>query len=351
MSVALRTVALVGVIFLLRAAAPLLIPLVLAVLISYALEPVVGWLVRQRLPRALAAAVVVTLVLGGIVAGLYTARDDAARVLENLPTVARNVQHTLWRSDDSPARHVREAASVISRAPGEAAAEPGRAAVVDDGASMESLVAEWMYFGVGSLMALIGHASVIIFLVFFLLAAGDHVGDRLVEIASDHERRKVISRIVADINAQLQRFLLVRLATAVVVAVATWAVLAWVNVPHPAAWGLLAGVLNSIPYLGPVIVSGGLLVVTWAETGDPGLAVFAAGAALGVTALEGWLLTPVWLGRTERMHVLVIFVGVLFWTWMWGPWGTVLAVPMLVVVKAVADRVDELKPFGRLLAP
>ena len=76
-----------------------------------------------------------------------------------------------------------------------------------------------------------------------------------------------------------------------------------------------------------------------------------SGAALAITSLEGWLLTPPLLGKAARMNALVVFLGLLVWTWIWGAWGTILAVPMLVMVKSVADHVESLKPVSRLMAP
>ena len=70
-----------------------------------------------------------------------------------------------------------------------------------------------------------------------------------------------------------------------------------------------------------------------------------------LTSLEGWLLTPPLMGKAERMSALVVFVGLMLWTWLWGEWGTVLAVPMLVIIKSVADHVESAKPLGRLMAP
>jgi predicted PurR-regulated permease PerM len=123
------------------------------------------------------------------------------------------------------------------------------------------------------------------------------------------------------------------------------------GVRHAATWGILAGVFNSIPYFGPVIVSGGLFLVGMIQGGGMTQAVQMSGAAILITSLEGWLLTPALMGKAERMSALVVFLGVLLWTWIWGPWGTVLAVPMLVIVKSVADHVKPLRPIGRLMAP
>ena len=76
-----------------------------------------------------------------------------------------------------------------------------------------------------------------------------------------------------------------------------------------------------------------------------------SGAAIVITSLEGWLITPPLMGKVERMSALVVFLGLLLWTWVWGAWGTVLAVPMLVIIKSVADHVRQLRPVGRLMAP
>jgi predicted PurR-regulated permease PerM len=205
---------------------------------------------------------------------------------------------------------------------------------------------------VGSIFALAGHLTVIVFLIFFLLLSGHHVRDRIVEVSGpDKEDQRLAARIIDDVNAQIQRFLLVRLVTSAVVAAVTWGVLALMGVANAAVWGILAGVFNSIPYFGPVIVSGGLLVVGLVQGGGAAEALKMAGAALVITSLEGWLLTPPLMGKAERMSLLAVFLGLLLWTWIWGAWGTILAVPMLVVLKSLGDHVESLKPVGRLMAP
>jgi predicted PurR-regulated permease PerM len=116
-------------------------------------------------------------------------------------------------------------------------------------------------------------------------------------------------------------------------------------------WGIAAGLFNSIPYFGPIIVSGGLFLVGLVQGGGMTQALQIAGIALVITTLEGWLVTPPLLGKAEGMSALAVFLGLLLWTWIWGAWGTILAVPMLVILKAVADHTPALKPLGRLMAP
>jgi predicted PurR-regulated permease PerM len=98
------------------------------------------------------------------------------------------------------------------------------------------------------------------------------------------------------------------------------------------------------------MVSGGLFGVAFLQFDQPLLAFEISLLALAITSLEGWVLQPLLLGRVQRMHVVVVFIGVLVWTWIWGPWGTVLAVPMMAAIKSIADHVEPLRPVSRLLA-
>lgn len=306
----------------LRTARELLIPVTMAVLISYALEPVVARLERVRIPRLLGAGLLLLLVMGGVAWGVYALRDEMKEVTQAVPEATRRAGE--WLGLEQSARQAEDAA----RSP----------AVVQQ--------------GVGWLLSAAGHLTVVVFLVYFLLISGEHFRQRFIEVAGRHlERRRITIDVLDDINRQIQRFLLVRAVTSAIVGVATWAALAVMDVRQAAVWGVLAGVFNSIPYFGPVIVSGGLLVVGFLQFGEPVAALKIAAIALAITALEGWLLEPPLLGKAERMHVVVIFLGVLFWTWLWGGWGTILAVPMLVVVKSICDHVEPLAPVSRLLAP
>ena len=114
-------------------------------------------------------------------------------------------------------------------------------------------------------------------------------------------------------------------------------------------WGVVAGVMNTIPYFGAFIATIGIGVVAFLQFGETTTPLIAAGIALTITSLEGWLLTPVLLGRSAQMNSVAVFAGLLFWTWMWGIWGTLLAVPMMMVVKSVCDHVEDFQPVADFL--
>ncbi len=139
--------------------------------------------------------------------------------------------------------------------------------------------------------------------------------------------------IIDNISSQIGRFIIVQIFTSVVVGVATWAALAYVGLEQAALWGLLAGIFNSIPYYGPLIVSGGLALVAFLQFGTIYMMLVVAGVSLVITSLEGWLLTPMLMGKVASMNRVAVFVGLLFWSWAWGVWGMLLAVPMMMSIK------------------
>jgi predicted PurR-regulated permease PerM len=159
----------------------------------------------------------------------------------------------------------------------------------------------------------------------------------------------VTVQILDDINRQIARFLLVRVVTSVAVGVATWFAFRLVGLEQAGLWALLAGVFNSIPYFGPVIVAGVTAVVAFLQFGTIAMTAYVSGISLVITSLEGWVLTPWLTSRTARSNEVAVFIGLIFWTFVWGIWGTLLAVPMLVAVKAYCDRIEDLKPIGELL--
>jgi predicted PurR-regulated permease PerM len=350
--VALWILVVLAAVWFLRTARELLIPIALAVLISYALEPIVAWLQRHRVPRPAAAGLVLLVILGAGGWSVYALRDDAMQIVDALPKVAQRAREMVLSHLGSGAGAIQHAAEELGTTPSSASDAVESTGTSGQDPDAERRSGTLVQQVVGSIFSLAGHLVVIVFLIFFLLISGHHVGNRLIEISGpDPEPRRVTSIIIGEINAQIQRYLLVLLVTAAIVGVATWLVLAWMGVQHAPMWGLLAGVFNSIPYFGPVIVSGGLMVVGLVQGGGVAQALQMSVAAIVITSLEGWLLTPALMGRAERMSALAVFLGLLLWTWLWGAWGTILAVPMLAIVKSVADHTERFRPVGRLMAP
>jgi predicted PurR-regulated permease PerM len=355
-SVSLTIIAALALVIFLQYAESVLVPIVLGVLISYALNPLVTALVRSHVPRTMAAALAVLVLLGGIGTGVYTLSDEAMSIVANVPEAAQRLRQRLashQRSNEALLVQVKEAATEIEKtatvATNSETAAGSRVQRVEV-VRPAFRASDYLWIGGVGLIGFVGQFAVIVFLAFFLLVTGDLYKRKLVKIVGPTlSKRRITVQILDEINQQIESFIKVQLLTNAVVAIATGAALWWFGVQNYAMWGLLAGLFNSIPYLGPVVVTLGLGTVTFLQFDDLVKSAYVCGVAFAITSLEGYLLTPALMSRAAQMNPVAIFVGLLFWTWIWGVWGTVLAVPMLMTAKAICDRVDDLQPLGELL--
>jgi predicted PurR-regulated permease PerM len=353
-SVALTVLAAIAVVLMLRYAQAMVIPIVLGVLISYALDPIVSAMAKRKIPRSIGAALLLIILVGAGGWLLYGLRTQASAIVEELPQAARRLRHALENDRPETARaieQVQRAASELQRA-ADAAAPPPPATGVQR-VQVEAppfSISEYLMYGSLGVAAAIGQVVLILFLVYFLLASGDLYRRKLVKLAGPSlAQKKIPLQILSDIDRQISNFLLVQLFTSTIVAVATWLAFRAIGLQQAAMWGILAGVFNSIPYFGPVIVSGTTAAVAALQFGTVQMTLIVSGVALAITSLEGFLLTPWLTSRTARMNAVAIFVGLLFWGWLWNVWGMLLAVPMLVVIKAICDHVEDFKPISELL--
>ncbi len=353
-SLALTVLAAAAVMWILNWAREVFIPIVVAVLISYALDPVVGWLMRMRMPRMLASAVVMTLLTASVGYGAYVLTDDATAIVAQLPEAAEKLRQTLRPTQGKPGaiQQVQRAAEELQQTADAAAGRNPVSRGVQRVQIEEPTVdvREYLTWGSASLVAFAGQAVLVLFFVFFLLASGDLFKRKLVKLVGPSlEKKKITVQILDDINHQIARFLLVRVITSVAVGLATWIAFTAIGLEQAGVWAILAGVFNSIPYFGPVIVAAGTAIVSFLQFGTISMTLYTSGISLAITSIEGWLLTPWLTSRTARTNEIAVFVGLIFWSFVWGVWGTLLAVPMLVAVKACCDRIEDLKPVGDLL--
>ncbi|MDQ6627061.1 MAG: AI-2E family transporter [Pseudomonadota bacterium] len=354
------TIAVMVTFFILSWAKAVFIPILLGVMASYALTPVVDRLQRWRIPRVLGAGVLLTAIVGSLAWTGYRLGDDATALIESLPEVAQKFRTAMQARDQNGGAKsggaigkVQEAAAVLEKATeaGTAGAAPGPRGVTKVQIEKPKFnVQDYFLSGTLGLAALMGQATVVFFLTFFLLASGNTFRRKLVKIAgANFSEKKLTVQALDEIAVQIQRYLLVQVFTSVIVAVATWLAFLWIGVQHAAAWGLVAGTLNFIPYLGSIVFTVASAAVGLMQFGTIESALLIAGVSLALHTISGYMLTPWLTSRTSRMSAVAVFIGVLAWGWMWGLPGLLLGVPIMMVVKAVCDRVEDLKPIGELL--
>jgi predicted PurR-regulated permease PerM len=349
-TVALWVVALGVTIFLLQHMQALLVPLAFGLLLFYALDPAVDAMERIKIPRWIGAALALGLTMGTITFGAYALQDEAMTVINQLPAGARRIAALAERQPRAvpgPLEKVEQAAEELAKTE-TTKPPPGVVRVQVE----ERRITATTLFWSGSMGALTAanQLIIILFLTYFILLSDRMFRRKFIEAAGPTlAKKKVTVEIIDSISSQIGRFILVQIFTSIVVGVTTWGALAVLGVESAALWGLLAGIFNSIPYYGPLIVSGALALVAFLQFGTIYMMMVVAGVSLVITSLEGWLLTPTLMGRVASMNRVAVFVGLLFWSWAWGVWGMLLAVPMMMSIKVICDHVEDLKPVGRFL--
>lgn len=355
-SIALTILAVIAAILMLQWAQPMLIPVVLGLLISYALDPVVGQFERVHVPRWLAAALVLSVLVAGGAALMYGLSAQANAIVDQLPDAARRVREQLESRkprSEGAINKMQKAANELEKA---ADAATGKTGNSTSGAARVQVeqpafdLGSYLVSGSLGVITAFGQLILILFLAFFLLSSGNLYRQKLVKIAGPSlTKKKITVQILSEIDRQIANFLLVQFMTSALVGVASWLAFRAMGLQQAALWGLLAGVFNSIPYVGPIAVSAGTTVVALLQFGDMTRALTVGAVAMAITSVEGFLLTPWLTSRAARMNAVAVFVNILFWGWIWGVWGALLAVPMLMVIKAICDHVEEFKPVAELI--
>jgi predicted PurR-regulated permease PerM len=313
-------------------------------------------MVRLHIPRALAAAVLLLGIVGGIGTLAYSLSDDTVALIETLPEVAKKLRSAVDRQrTQGPAGAfdtVQKVASEIERTAEESnkdlAPDPDVARVQIEQPKFR--VMDYLLPGTLGVAAFVAESAVVLFLAFFLLAAGNNFRRKMVKLAGPTlSQKKLTLQALDEIDQQIQRYLLVQVFTSALVGTATWLAFLWIGVEHAAVWGILTFVLNFIPYLGSLVAGGAAMLIGFSQFGSFEMALLIGGVTLLINSVEGYYLTPWLTGRASRMNPVAVFAGVLAWGWLWGIWGLFLGVPILVVIKVVCDRVDEFKVVGELL--
>jgi len=354
-NVSLVVLATLACLFTLHWASAVFIPVMVGLLFSYALSPVVAWLQAFRIPRVVSAAVLILGIVGGVGATVYALADDASKLVETLPAAARKL-HDVVRSPpgqpDNTLTTVQKAAAQIEQAAEETtqAAAPSRGVQRVQIVKSRFDIKDHLWSGTLGVLATLSQVGMVSLITFFLLASGDQFRRKLVKLAGPTLGKKRITlQAMNQIHDQIQRYMLVQLFTSVLVGVATWLCFLALGLENAAVWGVAAAVLDLIPYVGSVVIGTGSALVGFLQFGSLEMALLVGGSSLVIHAVEAFLLTPWLTSRANKMNPVAIFVGVLAWGWLWGIWGLLLGVPILVVIKAICDRIEDFKPVGEFL--
>ena len=348
--VILMVIALVAALYLARA---FFVPLLIGILASYTLSPLVDWLKTWRVPAALAAALVMAVLIGGTAWIAVSLTPQATAMIEKLPEAARRLRLSLSdaRSGSPTAlQNMQAAANEIQGAATDAGAKPGARVVVVKTSEPSLWLRDYALAQSALLVTVVAQTPMVLLLTYFLLASGSHFRRKLVGfVGPSLTRKKDAVLILQEVDIQVQRYLLAMLASNALVGVGTWLAFQALGMEQAGVWGVAAGILHFIPYLGTVTIAVAAGVAAFLQFGSLLDAFAVAGASIVVAGAIGFVFMTWLQSRFARVNAAVLFIALLFFAWLWGVWGLLLGAPLVAIAKVICDRVDSLKAMGELL--
>jgi predicted PurR-regulated permease PerM len=339
----LRSVAITGLFVLalfytLHLARDLFLPIVLALFLSLLLRPVVRGLVRLRLPTPVAAALVMLVLVTGTGAALYQLWAPAADWVARAPQDMKKLEGKL-RKLLRPVQQVSRTAEQVQQITDVSGSTTPEVSLRQPG------LVETLFGGAQHLLAA---GFILLVLAYFFLASGDQFLRKLPRVLPPARAERVVA-IVGETESQISRYLLAVTVINLGLGLLTATALALLGMPTPFLLGAVAALLNFIPYVGPAVMATLLAMIALVAVDDVGQAALAPLAYIALHAVEANLVTPHLLGRRLPLNPTAIFVGFLFWWWLWGVPGALLAVPIMVTTKIVCDRTETLAGVGEFL--
>ncbi|MCD2516073.1 AI-2E family transporter [Massilia sp. G4R7] len=357
----LGILATIACVFALQWAQKFFVPLLLGIFIAYTLNPVVRWLERWHVKRVIGATLVTAIILGAMGGTFYRLQGEFFNILDELPALTHKVTRILTSNsgERSTIQQVQAAAAEIERAASNATGGSERKAIqkrtqsvppAPVAAGSNIRVMDWVLAGSVGLATFLSQATMVVFLVFFLLLAGDTFKRKLVKLTGPSlTRKKVTVHILDDMNNAIQAYMFMLLVTNVLLALLTWAALRAIGLENAGAWAAFAGVAHVVPYFGPLLITIATGAVAFFQFESLRMVILVAGSSLGIATLVGMVVTTWMTGRIAKMNPAAVFVSLLFWGWLWGMWGLLLGVPVVMVLKVVSERVEGMEVLAELL--
>lgn len=350
---ALALLATLATVFALSWAQTFLVPLLLGVVITYTLSPVVFWLERLRIPRIVGTLMVMSGVAAALALTAYSLRGQVQTIIEQLPIATAKLSASLaelQKSQRGNLQKIQSAATDMESATttvGGSARQPATHVIVDP---PKFRLSDFLWQSSLGAIGAAGQAAMVAFLVFFLLLGGDTFKRKLVRLAGPTlSKRKITVKILDDINGAIQKYMLVLVVTNLMVILLSWLAFHFIGLDNAGAWAVAAGLLHIVPYLGPAVAAGAIGIAAFVQFDSAAMALLAGGASVAIATLVGIVVTTWMTGRIANMSAAAVFISLLFWGWLWGIWGMLLSIPIIVITKAVAQHVEPLHPLAELL--
>ena len=316
----------------------ILIVVLISILMSFVLAPVVDFLTRFQVPRGLGALIAVVLLVAVIVAASYVSYSRAVDFMYQLPKYKAGIQQMM--------AHVREEARQLEQTTETvlpSSEEDKKTVTVKQSSSWTDLVSR----NASSVSEIVLSLSFIPFLVFFMLSWQDHVRSASVMLFS-MENRNTAYVMLGLVARMIRSFIVGNFIIGVFLSACSIALFGIIGLPYFYFLGVISGFLSLIPYLGVVLA---VLPPLVANVGNlhAGSFLLIVGIVLGLHLVGMNVLYPKILGKRLQLNPLAVTLALLFWGWLWGAMGLILAVPITGAVKIICDQIESLRPYGAWL--
>jgi predicted PurR-regulated permease PerM len=339
-SIALSGLFLLAVFGTLYVARSVFMPIVLALLLSFLLAPLVSGLARLHLPTPLGAAIVVLAILAVVGSGAYWLSGPAAGWMEQIPQSLERLETKVQTMKESVAEISKATQQVETLAKG--GPEQGTSVVeIQRPPLIGTILNQTLEAGAAMVVTII--------LLYFLLASGNLFLQKLVRVLPRFKDKRTAVTIVHQVEKDVSLYLLTVTMTNAGLGIAVGMAMYGLGMPNPVLWGVMVGCFNFIPYLGDIASTIVLTLVASLTFDQLGRILLVPAVFFALTSLEGMIVTPLVVGNRLSLNPVAIFIWLLLWGWLWGIPGTLLAVPLLAVIKIICDNIAPLTPIGEFL--
>jgi predicted PurR-regulated permease PerM len=326
---------LIAVLACLYVAQDIVVPVVLALVLKLLLQPLVSLLERLHVPRPAGALIALAVLLSVFVGLGMLLSSPAAQWVSQLPQTWPQLQQQFAFIRD-PVEHVQRTFDQM----GIRVSRP--TTVLSNPIGMATAVLG----GTGTVAA---HLLETLLVLFYLLVFGETFLRRFVEVLPRFAEKREAVEITLRVERDLSAYLLTITVINTAVGCATAGVMWLCDVPGPVLWGVVAFCLNFVPILGPFCGIVLFLAVGLISKGPAWAALLPAALYFGIHVMEGEIITPMVLANRFTINPVAVILSLIFWYWMWGGPGAILAVPMLAIIKIVCDGMRPFRAFGHLL--
>ena len=355
-NVALVIMTTIAVIFALEWAQSFIITILLGALLAYALNPIVIRLESIKINRGIGSSIVILGLIGCLVFSGYALRNQVQSIISILPEAAVKLTSGFAVKRGDPLSNMQKVQIAASQV--ESATSAAENAVPSKKKAPMRVVVEEPKFKIGDLLwrgslgvfGFVAEATTMIFLAYFLLLSGDNFKRKLVKITGPSlSQKKITVNILVDISSSIQRYMFMLVITNVIVGIVSWVAFRMLGLENAGAWAVAAGFMHIVPYFGPVVTAAVTAMAAYMQFDSLLMALLVAGANIVIATIVGVFVTTWMTGRIAKMNSAAVFTSLIFFSWLWGLWGMLLGIPIIVIMKVVCEHVEHLHPIAEIL--